>query len=1223
MKYFSRRVLALGLVVLTLTGAAYAQKNQRITRYDLHPMHWVRFRARNIFNRNLVYTPVWNIGNFGDAGLDPGWSLHWPGSQGNSYGSYFVFFVGGIVKDMSAYRGKVIPDNWEGKEFPIVSDSFFDIYGPNTNSQLSPDRTHQCMWEPMPGFYNDGPGGWIGGINEDVNGNFELDPGEDVNGNGILDEEVEPPKGLVKSLAVSTDKRTWPTYWPPGSYIGDTRPVVGRPPKDQGPGLRAGLWNGEYGAKTIADEESYYLMDDHENDWWNAWKKEKYWPMKNPDGTPDTRDWKAGGIAGLGVEVEGRGYAWFHPLAEDILVMLYRVRNYSDYVLPRIHTGIFANANIVQSAYNQVDYIVAKYDYQGYGGRTDFDIMYQWHKFPEQLGTIKKVGVFGFAFLESPGIDYNGVDDDADSLIDESMSDGIDNDHDWKGFSDIGLDRLAPGDEKYEGPDADGTEGNGKWDTEDKNLNGALDPGEDTNANDRLDYEPVNDDVGTDGVGPDDNEYMGPDPDGTECNGVMDLGEPHFDVTDIDEADQAGLKHVYVFEYDRDILRSDRSVWEKFLRREGQEVIDSDEDIAFVFGSRGVKLDRNRWYRFCTAIIMGQDRDDVVRNKSIMQRIYNANYRFLTPPLKPTVIGQASDRKVIIYWDQRAEFSKDPFFGEDFEGYRVYKSTDPQFLDIKTITDAFGNVILFKPLAIYDKVDGLKGPHPVAFSGLGVHYDMGKDSGLKHSYKDTLVDNGRKYYYAVTSIDAGNDYDFYERGIVTIKHPLRAPPSECGFSIVVNRLGEIVYRDRNTAVMIPTQMAAGYVDPHVDSLHIKHVSGYARGGKHEIEVYNRNHVKIGNEYEITFYDDGWLAKLDSTRPHGYVRGMKMVNLTEDSVLFDIVYPNYQEFMLKGIPEIERTVYEGLHLDWTWPMPRDPRDQYHGIRIIKWDKRGRYTREWQRWTNDPECNLFAYTIKLRAEGYPLPYDFEIRVGDHVGIDTSWSQQPKFIPIYPTNFSVYNVSDPNNPEKMKFKLFYDIRSSYKDEHPEMFGQIWDSTRIVILFGPHKDRKGRTTYYSSWEVRFFKNIADSLKPVVPPKPGSIFRFRTERNPNRTDVYRFKVEGGTFDKALAKKRMEEIYVVPDPYVVSSTLESIYNIGGRSARKIEFVNLPPKCTIKIFTASGRLVRTLYHDSPVDYGRQTWDMTTMDGPEIAFGVYFYVVEAPGIGVKRGKFAVIK
>ena len=31
----------------------------------------------------------------------------------------------------------------------------------------------------------------------------------------------------------------------------------------------------------------------------------------------------------------------------------------------------------------------------------------------------------------------------------------------------------------------------------------------------------------------------------------------------------------------------------------------------------------------------------------------------------------------------------------------------------------------------------------------------------------------------------------------------------------------------------------------------------------------------------------------------------------------------------------------------------------------------------------------------------------------------------------------------------------------------------------------------------------------------------------------------------------------------------------------------------------------------------------MDGPEIAFGVYFYVVEAPGIGVKRGKFAVIK
>ena len=44
------------------------------------------------------------------------------------------------------------------------------------------------------------------------------------------------------------------------------------------------------------------------------------------------------------------------------------------------------------------DFIRAQYDYEGGGGRLDFDILYQWHQFPEQLSTYKKVGTFAFAF---------------------------------------------------------------------------------------------------------------------------------------------------------------------------------------------------------------------------------------------------------------------------------------------------------------------------------------------------------------------------------------------------------------------------------------------------------------------------------------------------------------------------------------------------------------------------------------------------------------------------------------------------------------------------------------------------------------------------------------------------------------------------------------------------------------------------------------------------------
>jgi hypothetical protein len=40
-------------------------------------------------------------------------------------------------------------------------------------------------------------------------------------------------------------------------------------------------------------------------------------------------------------------------------------------------------------------------------------------------------------------------------------------------------------------------------------------------------------------------------------------------------------------------------------------------------------------------------------------------------------------------------------------------------------------------------------------------------------------------------------------------------------------------------------------------------------------------------------------------------------------------------------------------------------------------------------------------------------------------------------------------------------------------------------------------------------------------------------------------------------------------------------------------------------------------------GTAEWDMLTKDNLSIAYGVYVYHVEAPSVGEKVGKFAVIK
>ncbi|RMG30229.1 MAG: hypothetical protein D6732_16400, partial [Methanobacteriota archaeon] len=73
--------------------------------------------------------------------------------------------------------------------------------------------------------------------------------------------------------------------------------------------------------------------------------------------------------------------------------------------------------------------------------------------------------------------------------------------------------------------------------------------------------------------------------------------------------------------------------------------------------------------------------------------------------------------------------------------------------------------------------------------------------------------------------------------------------------------------------------------------------------------------------------------------------------------------------------------------------------------------------------------------------------------------------------------------------------------------------------------------------------------------------------------------------------------------------------------RRIEFRNLPPKCTIRIYTLVGELVDVIEKDDNENFA--TWDLLSFEAQEIAYGVYIYHIDAPGIGTKIGRFAVIK
>ena len=104
----------------------------------------------------------------------------------------------------------------------------------------------------------------------------------------------------------------------------------------------------------------------------------------------------------------------------------------------------------------------------------------------------------------------------------------------------------------------------------------------------------------------------------------------------------------------------------------------------------------------------------------------------------------------------------------------------------------------------------------------------------------------------------------------------------------------------------------------------------------------------------------------------------------------------------------------------------------------------------------------------------------------------------------------------------------------------------------------------------------------------------------------------------------MDKIAVVPNPYVVAASWEEKSPFRfGRGERKLFFIHLPKQCKIRIYTLRGYLVDEIEHDSDIDDGEASWNMLNKDGQEIAYGIYIYHVEAPGIGEKIGKFAVIK
>jgi hypothetical protein len=116
---------------------------------------------------------------------------------------------------------------------------------------------------------------------------------------------------------------------------------------------------------------------------------------------------------------------------------------------------------------------------------------------------------------------------------------------------------------------------------------------------------------------------------------------------------------------------------------------------------------------------------------------------------------------------------------------------------------------------------------------------------------------------------------------------------------------------------------------------------------------------------------------------------------------------------------------------------------------------------------------------------------------------------------------------------------------------------------------------------------------------------------------TYKITVQRAYTVDTLRGGDLSRVHTVPDPYYVADALET-----GPTDKVLRFVNVPSRAIIRVYSASGVLVRALAYDDPSGGGEVTWDLRSRTGRFVASGVYFYHIETADHRRKIGRFTIV-
>jgi hypothetical protein len=568
---------------------------------------------------------------------------------------------------------------------------------------------------------------------------------------------------------------------------------------------------------------------------------------------------------------------------------------------------------------------------------------------------------------------------------------------------------------------------------------------------------------------------------------------------------------------------------------------------------------------FITAIVAGEDQAELLYSLDQAYKVLEFNFELAKPPATPTLYSFAGNTEVTLYWNDVAEYSKDSFTGEyDFEGYRIYRSKNKG--------------INWELLEDFDKIN-----------------DLGLDRGLQYSYSDKNVINGIEYWYSITAYDRGDES----------LESLESPKGSNTAAINLNSVIPVSSAIGRTPVTSQTSQYTGTGNSNY-ILTTEPVDDESLSNSVYDVFFNfttrTDKGKLRTQIETKITDSS------KTKPHQYGIAFKtdrifdIVDLTtgdvlkEDNIYQPRAYPGIR-YSANGtvIPGIEIRIYEPnptAPLD-SLPVKNDLLTINFSLNVIK--------------------NNIDNVIKDR------PYDLNQIQSTTDGI---------ILEMLPPEI-IENVS------RIGGVANFEIDFSVDDE-----SKVLNGTHIISVTSNGFDAnnegiisllvKRDTTEITFSDLKSLSSfIFNGIKGVVnfpstnPPAPGNIFSVSTiiPIEPNIKDRYRFSINAPIINQEIIKSEINNIKVVPNPYLVSSLYEPEFGeLRREPLRQIQFVNLPPECTIYIFTVDADLIKTIYHNAT--NGTETWDLRTEGGRELAAGMYIYVVKTKDSEFKE-RFAIIK